>query len=73
MKIAILSLHTNTANYGCIMQRYALQTVLKRMGNEVYSLNIEDLNYGKISKIRFCLSIAKRFLMKFVLKKNVQI
>lgn len=35
MKIAILTLPLHT-NYGGILQAYALQTILKRMGNDVY-------------------------------------
>lgn len=38
MKIGILTLEFNS-NYGGIMQNYALQTVLKRMGHEVYTIN----------------------------------
>lgn len=57
MKIGILTLPLHT-NYGGILQAYALQTVLERMGNEVYviekkrqpqSLPIQKmpLSYGK--------------------------
>lgn len=38
MKIGILSLVLHT-NYGGILQAYALQTVLERMGHEVEVLN----------------------------------
>lgn len=37
MKIGILSLVLHT-NYGGILQSYALQTVLERLGHEVYVL-----------------------------------
>lgn len=38
MKIGILTLQLHT-NYGGILQAYALQTVLERMGHEVVVLN----------------------------------
>lgn len=38
MKIGILTLPLTT-NYGGILQNYALQTVLKRMGNEVWTID----------------------------------
>ena len=37
MKIAIITLPLNT-NYGGILQAYALQTVLQRMGHDVQHL-----------------------------------
>ena len=37
MKIGILTLPLYT-NYGGILQAYALQTVLERMGHEVYEI-----------------------------------
>lgn len=40
MKIAILTLPLHT-NYGGILQAYALQTILKRMGNDVYVIAIK--------------------------------
>ena len=56
MKIGILSLVLHT-NYGGILQSYALQTVLERMGNDVVVLNRDRnitwslrrhiINYGK--------------------------
>lgn len=41
MKIAILTLPLHS-NYGGIIQNYALQTVLKRMGHEVYTIDIRN-------------------------------
>jgi len=45
MKIGILTLTLHT-NYGGILQAYALQTVLKRMGHEIvsYSFLFKSLN-----------------------------
>lgn len=40
MKIAILTLPLHS-NYGGIIQNYALQTVLKRMGHEVYTIDCD--------------------------------
>lgn len=41
MRIAILTLHP-TLNYGCILQAYALQTVLRRLGHDVVTLDVEE-------------------------------
>ena len=46
MKIAIQTLVGHT-NYGCILQAYALQTVLQRMGHEVVILNRRE-NYPSV-------------------------
>ena len=43
MKIAILTFTFQT-NYGCILQAYALQTVLERLGYEVEHLQEKDTN-----------------------------
>ncbi|MDY9918631.1 MAG: polysaccharide pyruvyl transferase family protein [Proteiniphilum sp.] len=39
MKIGILTLPLNNNNYGCILQNFALQTILKRYGHEVWTIN----------------------------------
>ena len=44
MKIGILILPLHT-NYGGILQVYALQTVLERMGHEVIVYNLDTLHY----------------------------
>lgn len=56
MKIGILTqpLHNN---YGGLLQNYALQTVLKRLGHDVYTINVKSKNSTKF--IRFA-SILKR-------------
>ena len=71
MKIGILTLPLHT-NYGGILQAYALQTVLERMGHEVVVFDIKkkySLPFGK-----FPLSYTKRIIKKYILhKKNVRI
>lgn len=70
MKIGILTLPLLT-NYGGILQAYALQTILERMGHEV--IVIDD-------KSRFILKVkqkpyvyAKRFIKKYILKENIRV
>lgn len=66
MKIAILT-HPLRFNYGGIIQNYALQTVLKRMGHDVMTIDVHpDKSLGYI-----ILSYLKRNVMHFVLRKNV--
>lgn len=70
MRIAILSLLLNT-NYGGILQSYALQTVLERMGHKVRVLDhefISDLPIRQLLKI-----YPRRFFGKYILKKNISI
>lgn len=71
MKIAILTLPLHT-NYGGIIQNYALQTILERMGHEVYTINI---NYpkAKLSLVKFPFAISKRLVKKLMGQKNVVI
>lgn len=67
MKIGILTLPLHT-NYGGILQAYALQTVLERMGNEVV---VFDKPYiYEIPLWKKCLAYPKRAICKYVLKKN---
>ena len=49
MKIGILTLPLHT-NYGGILQAYALQTVLERMGHEVEIINV-PFTLPSISKV----------------------
>lgn len=70
MKIGILTLRLHN-NYGGILQAYALQTVLERMGHEV---NVIDIKSSKSFPLwRLPLIYAKRFLMKYLFRKNVKI
>ena len=57
MKIAIVTLPLYI-NYGGILQCYALQTVLERMGHEVVVL--EKLQYGRSYPFIKALAICKR-------------
>lgn len=67
MRIGILTLRLHT-NYGGILQAYALQTVLKRMGHDVVVFD-EPYKY-KISALKKCLAYPKRAICKYVLRKN---
>ena len=58
MKIGILTLTLQT-NYGGILQAYALQTVLERMGHQVEVFNLKTLKHT-MPKWRYPLSYAKR-------------
>lgn len=65
MKIGIIT-HPLYTNYGGLLQAYALQTILERMGHEVYEIEIkrkkQTIPFGKYP---FC--IAKRFIKKYLL------
>lgn len=67
MRIGILTLPLHT-NYGGILQAYALQTVLERMGHEV--ILIEKRIPLKLPVWKMPFSYAKRFIKKFILHKN---
>lgn len=67
MKIAILTLPLHS-NYGGIIQNYALQTALERMGHEVYTININRPNvHMSLSKL---LSMPKRLIKKIMGRKD---
>lgn len=70
MKIAILTLPLHT-NYGGILQAYALQTVLERMGHEVWVIDSPRFLHLPFYKLPF--SYIKRFLRKYVLGKRIRI
>lgn len=66
MRIAILTLPLHT-NYGGILQAYALQTVLERMGHKV-----EVLDKRRREKTNLPLDVKiKRFILKYVLLKKI--
>lgn len=69
MRIVILTLPLNT-NYGGIMQAYALQTVLERMGHEVTVLHhvVPPL---KVPLWRWSLRYAKRLVKKILIDHHV--
>jgi len=70
MKIGILTLPLHT-NYGGILQAYALQTVLERMGHEVVVID-KDRNIHR-SVFRQIPTWGKYFLNKFLLRKQVRL
>lgn len=70
MRIGILTLPLH-ANYGGLLQAYALQTVLERMGHEV--VVFDSPNYMPISFLKKCLAYPKRFVDKHILGKNIKI
>lgn len=70
MRVAILTLPLHS-NYGGILQAYALQTVIERMGNEVDVLNKSRLKH--ISLWGKPVIYIRRFFEKVILKKNVVI
>ncbi len=72
MRIGILTLPLHT-NYGGILQAYALQTVLERMGHEVViiSRNFKLKKYPPLW--RFPLSITKRCIRKYLLRQDVDV
>lgn len=63
MNIAILT-QPICNNYGGILQNYALQTVLERMGNTVTTLNYPISTKYSGSRIRHFLSTGKRLFQK---------
>ena len=67
MKIAILTLPFRT-NYGQILQGYALQTILMRMGHDVELF--DDPYYSCSYYLRYPLMCVKRTIEKIVLGKN---
>lgn len=69
MKIAILTLPLHS-NYGGIIQNYALQTVLERMGHEVYTINI-NWPKPKMTLAKAPFFISKRLIKKIIGRKNV--
>ena len=69
MKIGIITLPFNT-NYGGILQAYALQTALKKMGHEAITINRKT--EGMPLKLKF-MSVIRRVLLTVAGKKNVVI
>ena len=70
MKIAILTQPLRT-NYGGILQAYALQTVLQRMGHEVVVINREYQDYPSIKLLCLRLgAILKSLIRRYILGKK---
>lgn len=70
MKIALLNLPFDN-NYGGNLQRYALIRVLEGMGHEVVHVDLESYFYLKWHVKPY--SYAKRFIQKYLLKRNVHV
>lgn len=70
MKIGVLTLPLQT-NYGGILQAYALQTTLERMGHEVILLNESRIQKLKPSRAPF--TYTKRLLKKYLLNQKCRI
>lgn len=68
MKIGIVTLPFNW-NYGGILQTYALQSVLKKLGHEAVTINRNSKNFMPL-KMKI-LSFGKRFLLRYVFQKKV--
>ena len=68
MKIGILTLPLHT-NYGGILQAYALQTVLERMGHNVVVFDTDK----RLSLPKSPLTYVKRLVMKLFRKNSIPI
>lgn len=68
MRVGILTLPLHT-NYGGILQAYALQTVLERMGHEVDVIDA-PLRLVHLSRKRRILSFSKRFFQHYIQGKK---
>lgn len=69
MKIGILT-HPLTVNYGCLMQAYALQKVLRDMGHDVYTIDLQyRYKYGSV--IHQILGWLKRLCLHFLGNKSI--
>lgn len=71
MRIAVLTLPLHT-NYGGILQAYALQTVLKRMGHEVWLIDSPPRRI-ETQLYEYPFLFIKRLYQKFFLKWNIKI
>lgn len=72
MKIGILTLPLNS-NYGGVLQAYALQTVLKRMGHDVLEVELKkNLRWQYPPLWKMPLSFGKRFLFKYIVRRKNQ-
>lgn len=70
MRIGILTLPLHT-NYGGILQAYALQTVLEKMGHEVVVFDTPQ--HLRLPIWKMPLAYLKRSICKYILKQDVKI
>lgn len=72
MKIGILTLPLNS-NYGGVLQAFALQTILKRMGHDVLEVELKkNLRWQYPPLWKMPLSFGKRFLFKYIVRRKNQ-
>lgn len=71
MKIGILTLPLHI-NYGGILQAYALQTVLERMGHQVYIINLQKLNKKRVGTIQHCAKQGKLLIKRFLHQRDIR-
>lgn len=67
MKIGILTLPLHT-NYGGILQAYALQSVLNRLGHKAVLINLPVARVNRKTRV---IEFSKRLIKKFLLFKSV--
>lgn len=70
MRIGILTLILNT-NYGGILQAYALQTVLERLGHTVKVIDREAI--PEISIRQRVIELPQRFMLKYIFRENISV
>jgi exopolysaccharide biosynthesis predicted pyruvyltransferase EpsI len=68
MRIAIIT-HPAYTNFGGILQAYALQIVLQRMGHQVSKIEL-PYHYVRMTKVHRFLSICKQIIKKYVLNNQ---
>ena len=71
MRIGILTLPLHI-NYGGILQAYALQTVLERMGHRVYIINLQKLNKKRVGNIQSCIKLGKLLIKRILDKRDIR-
>lgn len=71
MRIGILTLPLHI-NYGGILQAYALQTVLERIGHQVYIINLQKLNKKRVGYIQYCITEGKLLIKRFLHKRDIR-
>jgi hypothetical protein len=71
MKIGIITLPFNN-NYGGFLQAYALMTILKRMGHDVWFIDLQNKPYYHSNNIfSIHLDFLKILIKKYILRRNI--
>jgi hypothetical protein len=68
MKIGILTLPFNN-NYGGFLQEYALMTILKRMGHDVWFIDLQTKTQRNLWNTH--LAFFKKIIKKYILRKDI--